>query len=131
MDATLRFGPDDEEGFGAARRELLAAYEAFLRDTRPVADLFIAELMLRYRWQDGDGRILRWTRDDLDGFLLDYLPRKATLSAEDIDAVPADTGDFLDWLAGRGSLGGDPIARLRSAIAELTPALRPRPPNSV
>ena len=38
--------------------------------------------------------------------------------------MPADARDFLDWLSGRGLLSGDPVARLRAAIVELTPAFR-------
>ncbi len=120
----MRFGPDEEQGFEAARRSLLDRYETDRRNSQPEPDLFVASLMLEYRWGYGDGRIVDWSRGDVQDFLGDWLPRKATLSPQDIDEVPGDMRAFLEWLDRVGLLGGEALSRLLTAVDATTPAFR-------
>lgn len=122
MKPTIRFGPNDEGGFGRAERTLIADYEAMLQERGATLDVSIAQLMLEYRWAYGDGRILWWTTAEIEAFLLDFVPRKTAMGTDDALLVPGDLQGFITWLSVRGLLGGDSLDRLTLAIADATPA---------
>jgi hypothetical protein len=124
MKPTIRFEPSDERGFARARKSIIRDYEASLQSAGVVPDLFIAQLMLEYRWGYGDGRILWWTVPDIEGFLLDFVPRKTALTDTDADQVPEDMQRFVSWLHRNHLLGGDSIQKLGRAITNATPDFR-------
>lgn len=82
--------------------------------------------MLEWKGGYDDGRLGRWTVDDLAEFMLDYFPRKVTVSAETLDDVPECVIAFLGFLAERGSLSGDPLEELEAACWELRDEFRER-----
>ena len=123
MTVQKRFGPEDEDAFLAAREELIAAYAASSHGPLD-GDIFIASMMLTYKWADGDGRIFDWRRLDLEGLLLHYLPRRVTFDQEEIAAATPQAADFLRFLDRQGLLTGDPLARLQARLEELAPAFR-------
>jgi hypothetical protein len=121
---TIRIAPDDEAGFLRAQRMILAPYEAALREVEPEPDLFVASTMLLYRWGYGDGRILRWTEADIEGYLLDFLPEHASLDPDDARIVPIRVIGFLGYLAASSQIGGDPIDALVDAVDRAEPEFR-------
>jgi hypothetical protein len=119
VEVRTRYGPDDEDAFYAARKELIGAYEA---DTNPAGgDTFAATAMLDWKWGYGDGRIVHWTGTDLEELLLDWFPSKVTLDRDDVPLVPGQIGDFLSYLDGRNLLAGDPLKRLHVTLDALAP----------
>jgi hypothetical protein len=74
--------------------------------------------MMMLQWNGGydDGRLGRWTRADLAEYLLDYFPRKVTVDAERLDAVPECVKALLAFMQARGSLFGEPLEVLGQAI---------------
>lgn len=97
------FGLDDDDAYFAARKELLAAYEA--DPAGPTnGDTFVADMMLTYKWSYAGGRITDWRARDLEELLLDFFPRKVALGpeAEQIERIESlrrathpRTGDVL------------------------------------
>jgi hypothetical protein len=71
--------------------------------------------MLQWKGGYDDGRLGRWTRAGLAEYLLDYFPRKVTVDAETLDAVPECVKVFLAFLQG-GSLSGEPLEVLAPAL---------------
>lgn len=104
-----RFGPEDEEAFNAARDELI---EAFRSGAETDAESFVASTMLDYKWGYADGRILQWTRPDLEDLLLGHFPRKVAIDEEDILRVVPEIGDFLQFLQRTNRLTGDSLPDL-------------------
>ena len=84
--------PDDgiEEPFeDDARRDLIAEFLASpFAPSAPQATI-IVEHCLAARCDFGDGDPLRWSPTVVKLFMLDYLPRKVTLAADEIEALPA------------------------------------------
>ncbi|MCK6211361.1 hypothetical protein KZX45_12490 [Georgenia sp. EYE_87] len=67
-----------------------------------------------------------WRADDLAGLLLDVVPRKVHLDAEDRERLVPTLGDFFSFLeaSGRWSARSTPRAELVESLAELEPAFR-------
>ncbi len=80
---------------------------------------FVASSMLQWKGGYDDGRLGRWTRADLAEYLLDYFPRKVSVDEETLAAVPDCVRAFLEFLAARGSLSGEPLEQLEEACEEL------------
>lgn len=87
---------------------------------------FVASSMLEWKGGYGDGRLGRWTGDDLAEYLLDYFPRKVSVDEETLDAVPECVIAFLRFLDARGSLSGDPLEHLEEVCAALRKEFRER-----
>jgi hypothetical protein len=117
---------EDEAGFQRVMELLLDELEAHARATYPPGDVvwqhgdFVASTMLQWKGDYGDGRLGRWTREDLAEYLLDYFPRKVTVYEETLDAVPDCVRAFLGFLEARGSLSGDPLEQLEHALGEFS-----------
>jgi hypothetical protein len=79
--------------------------------------VFCLELIFEYAESRPDRDPLRWSPAAVDLFLLDWVPRKALLDAEDITALPAVLSAWVRW-AGRIS-GRSPraVATTVAAIA--------------
>jgi hypothetical protein len=75
--------------------------------------------MLEWKGGYGDGRLGRWTREDLAEFLLDYFPRKVSVHAETVEDVVDCAISFLRFLDQRESLSGEPLEVLEEACDDL------------
>ena len=113
---------EDEREFQRLMDLLLDELERYVRANVPPESAvwrhgdFIAMTMLQWKGGYDDGRLGRWTSADLAEYLLDYFPRKVTVDAETLDAVPECVKAFLAFMQARGSLSGEPIEVLEQAL---------------
>lgn len=118
----LEFGPDDD-GFIAARDILLGRFERWLVDVRHesgnhAADLASdAGLALDWKWSYSDGDLGRWRTPDVAEFLLEWCPRKLSVSQDDCRSIPGALAAFTMFLESEGLLasGSSPAAELADA----------------
>ena len=80
----LVFGPDDWEGFEAARDRIVAAFEEVYghRFGR------VAEQVLDLKWGYLGGDLDHWSPEDVEEILLGLYPAKVMLDAAEIVDVP-------------------------------------------
>ena len=113
---------EDEKEFQRLMDLLLDELEQYVRANIPPESAvwqhgdFIATTMLQWKGGYDDGRLARWTSADLAEYLLDYFPRKVTVDAETLDAVPECVKAFLAFMQARGSLSGEPLEVLEQAV---------------
>ena len=113
---------EDEKEFQRLMDLLLDELEQYVRANVPPESAvwrhgdFIAMTMLQWKGGYDDGRLGRWTSADLAEYLLDYFPRKVTVDAETLDAVPECVKAFLAFMQARGSLSGEPLEVLEQAL---------------
>jgi len=119
--STLVVGPDDDDRFAEILDDLLEAFGPWLRDAdRPMgAGLLTAEVMLTYKWLEGDGDLARWTEPDLAQLLLDYVPREVLVDDMLLSELVPAAADFLAFLDERALLAGEPLPELLDACAGL------------
>src|SRR3954470_9985808 len=116
---------DDEDRFQRVMEMLLAELERHAIATYPPDSVvwehgdFVASTMLQWKGGYDDGRLGRWTRADLAEYLLDYFPRKVSVPAETLAAVPDCVRASLGFLEERGSLTGEPLEQLEHALDQL------------
>ena len=123
----LNFSPDEEPGFLATRDRLLDRFGAWLGDehgaTPDDADEVAgnAALALDWKWAYADGELGTWRPDDVTGFLLDWCPRKLSVSQSDCVTIPAALGSFMEFLDDQSLLanGSAPLRRLTGTVAEV------------
>jgi hypothetical protein len=120
----LGIRPGDEDAMYSAMDDLLDDFTPFVRsrfgaDSAQwrVGDL-VGGAMIEYRGR-ADGRLTHWTVPDLRAFLLEWFPRKVLADRAILRDVPAAMLAFLEFLADRGLLEGDPPEALALAAAEL------------
>ena len=124
----LVFGPNDEDGFLAVRQSLLARFDQWLRDERLLLDIGPAQvagdagLALDWKWSYSDGDLGLWRTTDVDEFLLDWCPRKLSVSQADSATIPAALAAFTAFLDDRGLLrpGSHSVAALTDAAKRRT-----------
>ncbi|MFN8223579.1 MAG: hypothetical protein U0R50_10105 [Gaiellales bacterium] len=66
--------------------------------------LRVVELMGEFRLRYLDAEISDWKRAELDGFLLDWVPRSEKLNEREVERFVANVGAVLEFLAGTGDL---------------------------
>nr|MDQ6911229.1 hypothetical protein [Actinomycetota bacterium] len=124
----LTFGPDDENGFASACSLLLGRFESWLRDelglTKAAATemAFAASAALDWKWSYGDGNLGLWRVEDLEEFLLDWCPRKLSVSPTDCVTIPPSLAAFVEFMHTAGLLapGSSPVVQLSEAAIEMT-----------
>ncbi len=99
----LSFTADEEEAFAEARDGLLAQFAGW-RDTTERA-VFDAQLLLDWRWGYSDGDLATWTTAQLDEFLLEWCPRKVSMSPSEAPELVMSLRRFFTFLAAEGVLG--------------------------
>ena len=129
--SSMRFGPDDESSFFAARDHLTEAFGEWLsrpteghdRDTA-VPD---AELLLDWRWGYSTGELDRFGTQDLREFLLEWCPRKLTAPPDLVDVICPNLQAFVRFLDESGNLHRDssPAAVLIDELDRIHPHLGP------
>ncbi|KAB1156490.1 hypothetical protein F6X68_11460 [Micromonospora sp. AMSO12t] len=84
--------------FYPARERLVRKLDRWARKHRRPVDLFVIEALLEHRWSAGDGLLGRWQPEDLEETLLDWFPRKVTLSPDEWAEVVPTVAAFVDFL---------------------------------
>jgi hypothetical protein len=116
---------EDESGFHELMDRLLNELEEWARANCPPdgpvwrSGDFISSAMLEWKGGYGDGRLGRWTREDLAEFLLDYFPRKVSVHEDTVGDVVDCAISFLRFLDQRESLSGEPLEALEEACDDL------------
>ena len=114
----LRYGPDDEDAFYAARDELASRFEQSPRGH----DLgWVAAQVLDFKWGYLDGDLSRWRPEEVEEILLGLYPAKVMLDPDDLDQVVTGFAGFLQFLADEGIVPEGDAARLAEAVKRLAP----------
>ena len=119
---------EDEPGFAAARKLLLGRFTSWLdgelRSNEEEAEELVGDagIALDWKWNYGDGELATWRTGDVAEFLLEWCPRKLSVTQADCVMIPIGLVTFFSFLAdqnlfGRGSA---PVGRLVGAVTELT-----------
>lgn len=122
------FGPEDEEGFIAARDSLLERFERWLLAGRLAGDGGVAEMVgnaglaLDWKWSYGDGDLARWRTGEVAEFLLEWCPRKLSVSQADSVSIPPAVAAYTAFLDAEGLLapGSSPVTALGRAATALS-----------
>ena len=116
----------DENGAYALLDSLLKEYDQFLtnrrwgsREVDLETCLFVAQAMLEYKANYGDGLLGDWTLTDLSEFMLDWWPRKVTADPETETNAPVAVLRFLRFLDERESLSGNSPEQLADTMRDL------------
>ena len=112
----LRFGPDDEDAFYAARDDLVSCFE----QTSGGHGLgWVAEQVLDFKWGYLDGDLSRWVPADVEEILLGLYPAKVMLGPDDLDQVVTGFTCLLQFLGDEGILAGSSAVRLGKSVKRL------------
>ena len=119
------FGPGDQEGFLARRDSLLGHFESWLGAAPPAHTARVASeagLALDWKWSYADGDLGKWTTADVREFLLDWCPRKLSVSQADCASIPDALMAFIAFLDAAGFLasGSSSVAALAETAARLS-----------
>lgn len=122
----LPLDPEDDDEFEEASQELVEHLFETNEDDRVVEHSggFVATTLLNYKWHWGDGRLGSWTTADLDGYLLDYFPRKVTCSERLVRETPRCVVAFLTMLDNHGALEGSSLEALDAYVKGATKEFR-------
>lgn len=105
----LRFGPDDLDAFATVKRQLLDEFRPWADehygadDGSLVAD---ADTFLSWRVNYSTGDLSRFTPDDAEAFLLDWVPRKFAVGPEEAPVLCRAVQAMVEFLAVTGRLDG-------------------------
>ncbi len=124
----LVFGPEDEDGFAAARTSLLEHFERWLghQGMAPEGDEAEAAgeagLALDWKWGYGDGDLSRWRPPDISEFLLEWCPGKLSVPEDECITIPASLAAFMSFLGDQGLLapGSSTVDDLAEAALRMT-----------
>jgi hypothetical protein len=118
---------EDEKGFVEAREMLLGRFARWLEGGDRFSDEEIDELAgdagvaLDWKWNYGDGELATWRTGDVAEFLLEWCPRKLSVTQADCVTIPlavVSFPGFLDAEALHGP-GSAPVDRLIEAVTSL------------
>jgi len=112
----------EEEARGRQAEELAVVVERWARDQGREGEeveqiAWAAQLMGDFRAHYVGGDVYAWRRDDVDELLLDWVPRKVSLSEPEIETLPGSVSEVLRFLGAAGRLP-EPLARSLSRRAE-------------
>lgn len=123
----MRFGPDDESAFFAARDQLIDRFERWLVEGGRSPDLAAdGPLVPDFKWSYLDGDLGWWTVGHLERLLLELYPRKVAAEPDLIETTIPSVSAFLEFLDDQGLLSpaSDPLSRLDEALAGLSDPFR-------
>lgn len=114
---------DDERGYEAARTALLDRLSTWaissIFDVDDIEELVSdVELALEWKWRYGDGDLVSWRTGDLSEFLLNWCPRKLSISVEDSATIAPSLIVFMTFLDDEGILGArsSPLDSLTGSV---------------
>jgi hypothetical protein len=122
--AGVSFGPADDARFDAWRDDLVLNFERFVGPVDAMVDASDLGLLLDWKRSYGDGRLGRWSRVDIEQFLLDWCPAKLSATAQQVQSLPAAVALAMRFLADRGLLepGSDGVDQLSEHASGLQAA---------
>jgi hypothetical protein len=112
--------PPDDEAREALTQEFLTAALAPQREET----LRIVDHCMIARCDFGDGDPLRWSPTVVELFMLDYLPRKVSLSPAEIEALPEVLTAWVRFALTRRGLDERFIVETEEAVQDLTEEFR-------
>jgi hypothetical protein len=123
----LNVDHEDERGFKSARDLLLGQFTIWLaREGRLYAEetdelIGDAGVALDWKWTYGDGELATWRTSDIAEFLLEWCPRKLSVTQADCVTIPVALVSFLSFLDEEDLLGpgSAPVDRLIEAVTVL------------
>lgn len=124
----LNVDQEDENAFREARGALLDRFAEWASREIGIGDDGVGELTgdvgvaLDWKWSYADGRLATWRPDDLVEFLLEWCPRKLSVTQSECVSIPSALGAFLTFLdeGGLMGVGSPPSAELVALLATLT-----------
>jgi hypothetical protein len=128
-DEDVEPGEDELDGLLADAEDVADAFAGWLRETAPglgddAIDLAREDAWLAFEFRANylaTGADAGWTDEELDAFLLSYVPRKVMTSEEDRSRIPDSLARLFAFLGERGDLippMAEKLSRRASALAE-------------
>lgn len=127
----LEFDPEDGDHgdeYEEARDRLLERFEASLarggggghQDAQAVGDAAVA---LDWKWGYGDGHLARWAPADVAEFLLEWCPRKLSITQDECVRLPEALSAYFRFLHDSGLVpaGSAPLSHLLATVEHITP----------
>ncbi|MGI8984176.1 MAG: hypothetical protein ACR2HM_06540 [Acidimicrobiales bacterium] len=122
------FDSEEHDGFRATREELERRFDQWVVDERraPGEDAALvagdAGLALDWKWSYADGDLGSWQPSDVAEFLLEWCPRKLSVSPGEAATIPVSLAAFFAFLDATGLLApaSAPVTALVDATIRLT-----------
>jgi hypothetical protein len=119
----MRFGVDEDEAFHECAGRLISGFADWLDENDVVAEPASAELLLQYKWLEGDGDLAAWPLEHVETFLDGWCPRVMAEYRLPVRLVPLSVATFVEYLDESGLLTpGSPrpsqVRRLCTAYAD-------------
>ena len=120
----LVFATDDQEMYHRTRDQLIEHVLTWPCSHSPAPDAFAAGAILDYK-HSTDGRLARWTREDVADLLTSWFPRKVTMVEDEWPSITPTFRALIDYLAERDflDLRAATPADLHDQIDSSTPEL--------
>ncbi|MBE1500761.1 hypothetical protein H4696_007861 [Amycolatopsis lexingtonensis] len=114
------YDQDDYEGYEAGQDLLVRRFAAWAEAQGREIDPYAVISALQFRHTSIDGRLAYWTGELVRDFLLTYVPRTLSATADDAVLVPETLQLFLRYLheAGLEDPMSEPPAALEGAVAK-------------
>ncbi|MEV7039221.1 hypothetical protein [Amycolatopsis sp. NPDC051061] len=112
------YDEDDHEGYEAGQDLLARRFAAWAAGQGREIDPYAVVSALQFRHTSVDGRLAHWTAASVRDFLLSYVPRTLSATADEADLVPETLRLFLRYLheTGLADPAGEPLADLDGAV---------------
>ncbi|MEQ0560561.1 hypothetical protein ABJI51_15855 [Amycolatopsis sp. NEAU-NG30] len=117
------YDQDDHEGFEAAQDLVVRRFTTWATEQGHEVDPYAVMSALQFRHTSADGRLGYWTAELVRDFLLSYVPRTLSATADESVLVPGTLRLFLRYLheTGLADPTGDPLPDLEAAVTKAAP----------
>ncbi|WP_410669595.1 hypothetical protein [Amycolatopsis sp. cmx-4-68] len=114
------YDQDDHEGYEAGQDLLVRRFTTWATTQGREIDPYAVISALQFRHTSVDGRLAHWTTTLVHDFLLSYVPRTLSATADEAVEVPETLRLFLRYLheTGLADPMGEPLADLEGAITK-------------
>src|SRR5438270_3744849 len=112
------YDQDDREGYEAGQDLLVRRFATWAAAQGREVDPHSVVEALEFRHTSVDGRLTCWTAALVRDFLLAYLPRTLSATADDAVLVPETLRMFLRYLHETGLASGEPLRDLENAVTK-------------
>jgi len=124
----LSFDPEDDRGFTEAADALVDRFTSWMVGEGRFSTGEIDEMAgdvgvaLDWKFRYGDGEIGTWRTDDIAEFLLDWCPRKLSVTPADCVTIPVALASFFSFLDSQRLLAdrSDGVGKLVGAVTSLS-----------
>jgi hypothetical protein len=114
------YDQEDYDGYEAGQDLLVRRFTTWAGARRLEVDPYAVVSALQFRHTSVDGRLAYWTATFVHDFLLEYVPRTLSATADEAVLVPETLRLFLRYLheTGLGDPMGEPLADLEDAVTK-------------